>query len=330
MTVLLATAAPAPAFDAPYCTGGDIDAASLAGVITPACDLTGRTVRGRGVAVTFPRAGHWVEISALRPDSSTSLFVAHGGDRIAVRTADSRAVAGLPPAVCDELPRQVCQGPLEPPPACRQFDHATHSWTASRSLHFEYNPSNYATGQTLAPDAMLGVYNMGGGVNDCGYPIGTFGLEATWSFSTATDGMKYANDDVSCDREDDRNVVDWGPTGGALAVTCSQGALVVLGFLIRRPSDQDIRIDNTVRWGDVRSDAECRTQTPDMYDLQSTTTHEFGHVYGLADLSTGTLQTMYESGGPCESFTRTLGAGDWLGMSSKYAPCVECFIQDRQ
>lgn len=62
----------------------------------------------------------------------------------------------------------------------------------------------------------------------------------------------------------------------------------------------------------------------DAYDLQSTLTHEFGHVLGL-DHSTNPEATMFAGAAPGETMKRTLDPDDETGICTAYrTSCADC------
>jgi hypothetical protein len=56
------------------------------------------------------------------------------------------------------------------------------------------------------------------------------------------------------------------------------------------------------------------------FSVESTATHEFGHVFGLAHVAESTHGnlTMSPSMGPCSAAPETLGKGDVLGLRALY------------
>ncbi len=112
-----------------------------------------------------------------------------------------------------------------------------------------------------------------------------------------------------CARRDMRNVVGFRVLeAGVLAVTCywiGNGRIV----------EADVQINIRERW--ALSLAGCTDEVM----LESTMTHEAGHVFGLDHVGErrhGRLTMSPYLDGPCENDEATLGKGDVLGLEALY------------
>ncbi|KTR09715.1 hypothetical protein NS184_02410 [Curtobacterium luteum] len=76
--------------------------------------------------------------------------------------------------------------------------------------------------------------------------------------------------------------------------------------------EADQRYSTRYAWS---STASC---SGNRYDVQAVATHEWGHLYGLGHVATGTGQVMEAAEGPCALGSRTLGLGDMTGIAAKY------------
>ncbi len=136
--------------------------------------------------------------------------------------------------------------------------------------------------------------------NDCGRPT-SVAIQATYLGST----KRGAN----CNSRDGANVVAFGRLpSGVLAVTCywtSRGHIV----------EADMVINSGESW--ALSLQGCREQVM----LESTVTHEAGHVFGLGHVSErrhGRLTMSPYIDGVCENQEATLGWGDIRGLNALY------------
>ncbi|MEX2548186.1 MAG: matrixin family metalloprotease [Chloroflexota bacterium] len=112
-----------------------------------------------------------------------------------------------------------------------------------------------------------------------------------------------------CARRDMHNVVGFRALeAGVLAVTCywiSNGRIV----------EADVQINSRERW--ALSLGGCTDEVM----LESTMTHEAGHVFGLDHVGErrhGRLTMSPYLDGPCENDEATLGKGDVLGLEALY------------
>ena len=99
--------------------------------------------------------------------------------------------------------------------------------------------------------------------------------------------------------------MSWGTLpSGVLAVTCKTTDEPI--------TEADIQINAAAGIVDTLP-GSCTSQS----DLQSVTTHEWGHVYGLAHETSNADEVMWPTVGPCR-LRRHLGKGDYNGMAQLY------------
>jgi len=143
--------------------------------------------------------------------------------------------------------------------------------------------------------------NVTGAHNDCGR---SDNVGATSQYLGTTSRSP------NCNSQDGQNVVAFGPlASGVLAVTC----FWVRGGTI---TEADMKITTAESW--ALSLATCHGNMP---LLESTITHEAGHVFGLAHVGErahGRLTMSPYIDGVCEDNETTLGLGDMLGLESMY------------
>ncbi len=142
---------------------------------------------------------------------------------------------------------------LEDGEVSAQYVLARYSWHNNRA-NWAYNPAGKPAG--LSVDAAA--------ISAAAASWGTLGA----NFAFADDGLTTATPDGCQNVPDGRNTVGWAPLGhGVLAMTCtywstSEGAV-----------EFDMQIDPTWAWTTEASVIKV--------DLQSVTTHEFGHALGV-------------------------------------------------
>ncbi|MFJ4295707.1 hypothetical protein [Curtobacterium sp. NPDC089689] len=110
-----------------------------------------------------------------------------------------------------------------------------------------------------------------------------------------------------CSASSGSSVTGWGALPArTLGVTCvwyDQNGVV---------KEADQRYSTKYAWSSTASCSGSR------YDVQAVATHEWGHLYGLGHVASGTGQVMEKSEGPCALGSRTLGLGDMTGIAAKY------------
>jgi hypothetical protein len=110
---------------------------------------------------------------------------------------------------------------------------------------------------------------------------------------------------------DGQNTVSWGPFSGNpdVALTCIEQSGVTM-------TESDTYLGSNVNMVD-NLPANCNG----LVDLQTTMTHEWGHAYGLGDLTNNTYrdEVMFEVKPTCD-LRRHLGLGDYNGMGLLYFP----------
>jgi hypothetical protein len=142
--------------------------------------------------------------------------------------------------------------------------------------------------------------NITGEHNDCGRAR-TIGVSATYLGTTTTR--------PNCNQPDGYNVIGFGKLAyGVLAVTCywiSGGRIV----------EADMKINSQESW--ALSISNCHSQVM----MESTVTHEAGHVFGLDHVGErrhGRLTMSPYIDGLCENQEATLGLGDMRGLEALY------------
>jgi len=190
------------------------------------------------------------------------------------------------------------------PPPCQ--DNAFNTLGGKQTGTYKWSFKQTSTPSGLGRSAVAAVLNKAfnnitGENNDCGRPDT---VSATNKYLGTTSRAP------NCNTRDGHNVVGFAKLDpGTLAITCywiSGGKIV----------EADMKITTRESW--ALSLATCHG---DMPMLESTVTHEAGHVFGLDHVGEnrhGRLTMSPYIDGPCENNEATLGLGDMLGLESLY------------
>lgn len=129
----------------------------------------------------------------------------------------------------------------------------------------------------------------------------------TWDEETSYEVFSYQGTTTrSAGRRDGYNVIAWGYyRAGVIAVT-------YIWYVGDKIIETDTRLNTYYRWS--------LTGEAGKMDVQNIMTHEFGHWCGLDDLydDNDYWLTMYGYASYGETYKRTLGLGDVLGLQAVY------------
>jgi hypothetical protein len=129
----------------------------------------------------------------------------------------------------------------------------------------------------------------------------------TWDAETGFQVFSFKGTTTrSAGRRDGYNVVSWETYNrGAIAVT-------YIWYIGSKIIETDCRMNTYYKWSLSGSVGKM--------DVKNIMTHEFGHWCGLADLYNDVdyWLTMYGYGGYGETYKRTLGLGDIMGLQAVY------------
>jgi hypothetical protein len=191
-------------------------------------------------------------------------------------------------------------------------------------------------GSTLGTDdqadfdaaARRGTYNMIKGRNTCGLHGGLTAAGAFVGHTPTHGNFVEIDGQVTCGAPDSENVLDTVdmPGGFLEALLAAFCIWTETDNGVTRAVSADLRFNNgDYKWTYDPNDPSCDGAFPPdpdrwRWDVESTITHEAGHVFGLVNLSEieDINQTMFPGVRRCSGHFRTLGLGDLLGMRALY------------
>ncbi|WP_245930881.1 peptidase M10A [Actinokineospora auranticolor] len=193
--------------------------------------------------------------------------------------------------------------------SCSDSSYALKTWKVAGTLNWLYN------GDGVPPavaSTALGAITASGdtvakGANRCGLPAS---FTTVYKYAGTTTAKPQVASDLTCTGNDNKSVTGWGSLPPkVLAYTCtyfnSKGVVIAT----------DLLIDNVAYTWFTTKPATCSGQ---LYDLETTMTHERLHTAGLAhvDQTRNAAQTMTPASAPCDTSRRLLGAGDYAGLKA--------------
>jgi hypothetical protein len=233
-----------------------------------------------------------------------------GSHRLGIETALDGSVT-----VYREPARQgqeaAAEGALQgsrPLSACSDGAYALEgmSWTSKYNWYFKTSSSPVDSGDATQ-DLRDAVVNITHADNNCGL---SDNVSATAGYQGSTSKSANIGTGSKCQGSDGTSVVDFGNLLSVdLGYVCwwTQGG---------KPVEADLRLNSTDdTWFVVLGDL-CRVK----FSIEDVATHEFGHVFGLGDLSESlhpdlTMSTVML---PCQFAETTLGLGDIKGLEALY------------
>jgi len=303
------SASPAPQETPDLCSStGPIQAADLAqGVSTANCSLVGRLVVSGASAVVVPPEGYGVAGDGVAgpggAEASSLQLVNDGG--VVTASVDGALAPKPTPATTTARWASACSD------GSYTFGSGEfHKWATTMKWHYKggSTPKRFTKAKALK-QIQMGMTNMRSGRNDCGlsgHP------RATSKYAGGTSrgpNIKSRNGENVCTSFNRYNVVGFGSlAGGMLGWTCTWWSTSGGQPLIA--ADMKLAPVKAIVLGYSRN---CSNK----YDLQTVTTHEWGHAWGLGHVRNPNL-TMHHFLTPCSYKLRTLGLGDFRGMKRLY------------
>ncbi|WP_396289672.1 matrixin family metalloprotease [Curtobacterium sp. KT1] len=313
---LTATAAPAQAATPSASAAGSRCAAGTLSVQTlrTGCTVASGTVvlpDGRTFAVPAPGESVMASSSAApgAPELAEVVIANTGTGGVAVRIDE--AWSGSAPAVRREQARSAAASAAATAPAatsaattkCTSTANARNGYRWASTVQWYYNESGQKS--SYAKDALRKAANAWTGtISSCDRTVTSSARNSYVRLATQAPGL---TDKGACSKSNGYSVVGWGKLpSGTLGVTC----VWYDGNGIAKESDQ--RYATSYKWSSTATCSGAR------FDTQAVATHEWGHLYGLGHVKTGTGQVMEPSGGYCDTGSRTLGLGDMTGIAAIY------------
>lgn len=278
---------------------------------TEACPVKGRIIKDAGgIGSVLPPPGAGIYVESLTPAGTQELTINRSRNG-AVEIED----AGTEDLATEPLSGEVTT--LGTKTACSDRANAIGGYRVYPGLKYFFNTRTTPRGITrrAATSAVRRAEtSLSRSRNTCRMgdkvPVRT-------SYSGNTRAKASVGSKGNCLRPDRKNVVSFGrlPKGN-IGRSCTW--FVSQGGNIGKVTDFDIMFDKfSTKWTSRPGESSCKKRG--LYDLQSTATHEFGHVYGLYHPSgEHPSLTMNWSGSTCDASARTLGRGDVLGLGRIY------------
>lgn len=313
---LTATAVPAQAATPSASAAGSRCAAGTLSVQTlrTGCTVASGTVvlpDGRTFAVPAPGESVMASSSAVpgAPELAEVVIANTGTGGVAVRIDE--VWSGSAPAVRREQARNAAASAAAAAPAattaattkCTSTANARNGYRWASTVQWYYNKSGQKS--SYAEDALRKAANAWTGtISSCDRTVTSSARNSYVRLATQAPGL---TDEGGCSKSNGYSVVGWGKLpSGTLGVTC----VWYDGNGIAKESDQ--RYATSYKWSSTATCSGAR------FDTQAVATHEWGHLYGLGHVKTGTGQVMEPSGGYCDTGSRTLGLGDMTGIAAIY------------
>lgn len=281
------------------------------------CTVSSGTIAlpdGRTFAVPAPGESVMASSSAApgAPELAEVVIANTGTGGVAVRIDETWS--GSAPAVRREQARSAAASAAASAPAapaataaattkCTSTANARNPYRWSSTVQWYYNESGQKS--SYAKDALRKAANAWTGtIASCDRTVTSSARNSYVRLATQVPGL---TDKGGCSKSNGYSVVGWGKLpSGTLGVTC----VWYDGNGVAKESDQ--RYATSYKWSSTTTCSGAR------FDTQAVATHEWGHLYGLGHVKTGTGQVMEPSGGYCDTGSRTLGLGDMTGIAAIY------------
>jgi len=256
----------------------------------------GRIVTLSGFALSVQPPGRGVFVAAIRLDGS----VLTAG----VQTRSDGKVLVYGQGSFADPARTVS------PSACADsaFSLYPTSWVTPFNWYFNTGSTPSGISQTSATGALkAAANNITKATNDCGLPDLVSAKNAYKGSTTLNPNISSGS---SCLNSDGKSVVGFGTLTS-----------IYVGFscwwtIGNDTVEADVKLNKANYTWYVTKPAGCSNK----WDVQAVGTHEFGHVFGLLDLSEATHANLSMSTviNACQDSEDTLGLGDVLGLEAKY------------
>ncbi|HEV2757441.1 MAG TPA: hypothetical protein VG318_16880 [Actinomycetota bacterium] len=283
----------------------------------------GRRVERGDMAVAVPPRGMTATMELIRTDGTIDVLTVRHGNDGTVHTRHETGEGGHE----DESYKETASSTTSPIPACSDSTYRTSSVQVQHNPYFLVNSDvlNATVTTAMMKQAILNAgNNIANARNDCGMPDNVDAPAVSGVGDTPLRTNFYVvNGEHYCDNRDVYSVVELGVLNDAMASTCR-----LVGTNTELIA-ADIRFNRAVNWF-IGSAPSCATT--EYWDMEGTATHEMGHVYGLEHAvddryATWSEKTLHKNltmhnylpySARCQTWYRTLGRGDVLGLESRY------------
>jgi hypothetical protein len=207
----------------------------------------------------------------------------------------------------------------------RDLKYLGQKWSQTVNYYVIRSSLPAASSDTRRQDRLIararnGAGTWNSGKNDCHFP-------ALHGFTTSFAGDSGAS---ASNHNDGRNTIDFGTgdigcgTGAGLnACTYTRLNGVSVGDYFGRNRSRTVEFDMRFNTTGHTYYSGMGLPCAGCFDTWGLAAHEWGHVVGLDDLGDrdkNGYQTMYGALNIGESYGRTLGRSDWLGLKGLYGP----------
>lgn len=288
-------------------TGSVFEADTIVSILN-LCDFTGKILTDHGVGALVPDPGNGVYAEGHEKGADLGV-----GQEFAIEVAtngtitlrflgdDSLSLGGI-------VPRASAV-----PSACSDTAKTLEGFKEKSTLHWRLNkgtiPGDKAHRDAVAEAIKRGAGNVHSIANNCG--IGGSDIAIHLNYDGLSGKRANMDSNGNCGQVNDLNVADFGSLPVS-ARTCSW-------YAIQDGRDKlvasDVRFDKGESFTMSPGDPGCSNKL----DIEGVATHEFGHAFGLAHVSTEHQNLTMTARLPvCSSGPRTLGLGDIRGLRALY------------
>ncbi len=255
------------------------------------------------------------DLGVLLPDPGVTVGAElHGVDGSSTRITVTRALDGTVSIV--NIDPDVTNQVESSPGACGDGAYAHEGFTWNKRYDWWFRASSVPSGYDVGNVEIAlrrGAQHITNSYNDCGMSDVVSATAAYQGRTTTAPNIVSTTSSVTCGKNDGKNVVAFGALPSAyLGITCYwyDGN--------KHAVEADVKLNGAYhKWFTTSTvPSGCSNR----FSIESTATHELGHVFGLAHVSEsahGNL-TMSPSMGPCSVAPSTLGKGDVLGLRTLY------------
>ena len=288
----------------------------------------GDLVSRGGLSVVVPEPGHmvWGELKlddgtsqmlSVETDRSGTVRVTEPGDETAVRAhvhpTGTTALVGAQAAAVGSQAGAQPDGSSGGTGECSDRSYSRFSWRTPL-LSWRYasgtTPSKFRNRTNGTRQVINALKRANRNITDARNLCGRsdrIGAQGTY-LGTTSSGPNVSSGG-SCTGGDGRSVIGWGSLpSNSIAMACVSGISGGVAY------EGDIRIN----WNKAY-ETKSRYCSGELL-IESAMTHEFGHLYGMAHVSTYSSPnlTMQPRVSYCSSGHSRLGLGDMLGLETKY------------